>query len=44
MREILLLITFILSQNTFVLGQKLKMKPLKELINKEDPGWPIVKG
>jgi hypothetical protein len=44
MRQILLFITFILCQNTFVLGQKLKMKPLKELINREDPGWPIVKG
>jgi Protein of unknown function DUF2625 len=43
MKQILLFITFILCQNTFVLAQKLKMKSLQELINKEDPGWPIVK-
>lgn len=44
MRQILLFITLFLSLNMPVLGQKLKMKPLKELINKEDSGWPIVKG
>jgi Protein of unknown function DUF2625 len=44
MKQILLFICFILCQNTFVLAQKLKMKPLQELINKEDPGWPIVTG
>jgi Protein of unknown function DUF2625 len=43
MKQILPFIIFILCQNSYILAQKLTMKPLKELINKEDSGWLIVK-